>query len=464
EYEQNPRANPFKDDNFKVTRVGMHSIYYHPLKENVLFTANLYGYNIQRNWWRQHHNGVNNNVIPAVENQTRPDTAVTGRLRDYWVYGVEPRLNLHSSFFGLKHKTDFGFRLHYEIQDRQALQNLTSSTARTGTLIEDNGRQTEAAALFLQDQFSPFAKSLIITTGVRLEHVNYDRTNRLYAGGSGVTGKTDLTELIPGLGINYSPNSSWTWFAGLHRGFAPPRTEDAIDNNGAPVELEAELSWNYELGLRSEPVSGLNLEFTLFRLDFENQIIANSVVAGSAGPLTNAGQTLHQGGEISTALDLGKLFNNFTGFRTDLSYTYLPIARFEGTRYSSLTGSALLPGEPDQFLVSGNRLTYAPEHVLSAGLEFSHKEELDLRLEALYISQQFTDDRNTVTPTPNGRRGLIPEYTVFNASANYHWKAMKSTFFVAMKNIFDSLYIVDRSRGVLPGMPRVVHLGLSRNF
>lgn len=464
EYEQNPRANPFKDDNFKITRVGLHSIYYYPLTEKIFLTANLYSYNIQRNWWRQHHNGVNSNVIPATETQTKPDTAVTGRLRDFWVYGIEPRLNLNHSFLRLKHKTDFGFRLHYEIQDRQALQNLASSTARTGTLIEDNGRFTEAIAFFLQDQFSPLTQNLTITTGVRLEHVNYDRTNRLYAGGSGVTGKTDLTELIPGWGINFSPNSSWTWFAGVHRGFAPPRTEDAIDNNGAPVELEAELSWNYELGMRSEPVSGLNLEFTFFRLDFENQIIAHSVAAGSAGPLTNAGQTLHQGGEVGTTLDWGKLLKTLNGLKTDLSYTYLPIARFEGTRYSALTGSALLPGEPEQFLVSGNRLTYAPEHVLSTGIEFSHQEELDLRLEALYISQQFTDDRNTVTPTPSGRRGLISEYTVFNASANYHWKAMKSTLFVSVKNIFDRLYVVDRSRGVLPGMPRVIQVGLSRDF
>lgn len=464
EYEQNPRANPFKDDNFKVTRIGLHSIYYYALTEKIFLTANLYGYNIQRNWWRQHHNGVNNNVIPATETQTKPDTAVTGRLRDYWVYGVEPRLNLHSSFFGLKHKTNFGFKLHYEIQDRQALQNLASSTARSGTLIEDNQRQTKAIAFFLQDQFSPFTENLAVTTGARLEHVNYDRTNRLYSGGVGVTGKTDLTELIPGLGINYSPNSNWTWFAGLHRGFAPPRTEDAIDNNGSPVELEAELSWNYELGMRSEPVSGLDLEFTFFRLDFENQIIAHSVAAGSAGPLTNAGQTLHQGSEFSTTLDFGKLFNIWNGLKSDFSYTYLPVARFDGTRYSSLTGSALLPGEPDQFLVTGNRLTHAPEHVINTGLEFSHQEELDLRLEALYISQQFTDDRNTVAPTPNGRRGLIPQYTVLNASANYHWKAMKLTYFVAVKNILDRLYIVDRSRGVLPGMPRVVHFGLSRNF
>lgn len=464
EYERNPRSNPFKYDNFKATKVGLHLIHYYPLSEKTFLTTNFYGYNIKRDWWRQNHNGVNNNVIPATEAQTKPDTAVTGRLRDYWVYGVEPRLNLNFNFLSLKHKTNFGFRLHYEIQDRQALQNLTSSTARSGTLIEDNGRLTEAVAIFMQDQFSPFTKSLTITTGVRLEHVNYERTNRLYSGGAGITGKASLTEVIPGLGINYTPNSKWTLFAGVHRGFAPPRTEDAIDNSGNPIELAAELSWNYELGMRSEPVSGLNLEFTFFRLDFENQIIAHSVAAGSAGPLTNAGQTLHQGGEISATLDLGKLFNIFNGFKTDLSYTYLPIGRFEGTRYSSLTGSALLPGEPDQFLVTGNRLTYAPKHVLSSGLEFSHKEHLNLRLEVLYVSEQFTDDRNTIAPTPNGRRGLISQYTVLNASANYHWKAMKLTYFVAVKNILDRLYIVDRSRGVLPGMPRVVHFGLSRNF
>ena len=42
-----------------------------------------------------------------------------------------------------------------------------------------------------------------------------------------------------------------TLFAGVHRGFAPPRVKDAITNTGVSLELDPEMSWNYEAGARA---------------------------------------------------------------------------------------------------------------------------------------------------------------------------------------------------------------------
>ena len=39
------------------------------------------------------------------------------------------------------------------------------------------------------------------------------------------------------------------------------------------VDLDAELSWNYELGVRANPGGAFSYEATLFRMDFENQIV-----------------------------------------------------------------------------------------------------------------------------------------------------------------------------------------------
>jgi Fe(3+) dicitrate transport protein len=41
---------------------------------------------------------------------------------------------------------------------------------------------------------------------------------------------------------------------------------------------------------------------------------------------------------------------------------------------------------------------------------------------------------------------------------------MRTTFFVTVKNVFDRLYIADRSRGILPGQPRLLQSGLKVNF
>ncbi len=63
----------------------------------------------------------------------------------------------------------------------------------------------------------------------------------------GAKGEASLHEWIPGIGFAYNPNDNLTVFAGVHRGFAPPRTEDLISNAGGAVDVDSEKSTNYEL-------------------------------------------------------------------------------------------------------------------------------------------------------------------------------------------------------------------------
>ena len=83
---------------------------------------------------------------------------------------------------------------------------------------------------------------------------------------------------------------------------------------------------------------------------------------------------------------------------------------------------------------------------------------IDVLLEAVRTTDQFGDDLNTVAPTPDGQRGLIPAYTVWNTAVNY--TIARSTLFLTVKNLFDDLFIVDRTRGILPGSPRLVQAGV----
>jgi Fe(3+) dicitrate transport protein len=87
---------------------------------------------------------------------------------------------------------------------------------------------------------------------------------------------------------------------------------------------------------------------------------------------------------------------------------------------------------------------------------------VDVLLETVRTSEQFADDLNTIEPTPDGQRGLVPASTTWNAALNY--TVAKSTLFVTVKNLFDELYIADRSRGILPGTPRLVQAGVRVRF
>jgi Fe(3+) dicitrate transport protein len=101
---------------------------------------------------------------------------------------------------------------------------------------------------------------------------------------------------------------------------------------------------------------------------------------------------------------------------------------------------------------------------VSATVGVTHRRG-DAQLEAVHVGAQFGDDLNTVVPTPNGQRGLLPGFTTWNAAAG--WTVGTSpavTIFVAVKNLLDSTPIVDRRRGVMVGLPRLVHVGTRVRF
>ena len=61
------------------------------------------------------------------------------------------------------------------------------------------------------------------------------------------------------------------------------------------------------------------------------------------------------------------------------------------------------------------------------------------------------------------QKGRIASYTVWNSSVNYAFNRQVSSF-VTVKNLSDKTYIVDRTRGIQVGMPRLVQVGVKYAF
>ncbi|MCL6512548.1 MAG: TonB-dependent receptor [Anaerolineae bacterium] len=178
-------------------------------------------------------------------------------------------------------------------------------------------------------------------------------------------------------------------------GFAPPRTEDILTNAGGVVDLEAELSWNSELGMRYQGARGLRAEVTLFQLDFSNQIVPASVAGGSGAALTSAGRTLHRGVEFAARIGTDAWTDSRHLGWLEVAWTWLPVARFEGARYAWIgTTAPDVPGKVylaqnaagtrTPVSVTGNRLPYAPEHLLTAAANYAWDDRFELRLEAAH--------------------------------------------------------------------------------
>lgn len=456
EWDENPRANPFKNDFFYVDRYGTSATHGYTFSGDVALTTNAYFTSFRRHWWRQSSNSgqrPNRASDPGCRGMADLNTTCgnEGRLRQYYTFGVEPRLRVHHRAFGMTGEADFGVRVHFEEQIRRQ-ENGATPTARSGQLVEHNLRSNQAYSTFALNRF--VFGSWTVTPGVRVEHVRFERTNELPTA-NGATGKTDLTQIIPGVGVSHTIGSRVTTFAGVHRGFAPPRTEDVIGVNGGVIDLDAELSWNYEAGARTELARGVRVDGTVFRMDYENQIVPASLAGGIGATLTNGGTTLHQGMEVMGRIDTAPMLDTMQNVSFRLAYTHVPVAKYTGVRFSSIPGFGATS-------ITGNRLPYAPEHLLTFGIGYAQPSGLDLLLELVSTSQQFGDDLNTVPGTADGQRGLIAGYTILNSSVNYDLG--RATVFFTVKNLLDDTFIVDRARGMLPNMPRLLQIGVRTRF
>ena len=188
--------------------------------------------------------------------------------------------------------------------------------------------------------------------------------------------------------------------------------------------------------------------------------------------LTNGGRTQQQGLEFSGTVESGPITRSDHSIYLRSAVTWLPTAEFRGTRFSTATSASLLntycPANrrtsETRCDISGNRLPYVPETLVTTTLGYSHANGLNAFMENVYLGSQFADDLNAVAPTPNGQRGLIPSQSYWNATVNYRVEKLRSTFFITGKNLSNRTYIIDRSRGILPSSPRLLKAGVSINF
>ncbi|RZS96736.1 TonB-dependent receptor [Cecembia calidifontis] len=458
------------DDRLDVRRYSLSFSHKYRFNKNVRLNTIAYGYTTTRNWSRQDFNVNNANTPPS--NWTGvvwgdveiPGGAIfmrnsTGnRDRQFEVAGIEPRLEVDYKVLDLKNELIIGARYLYERAFEQRV-NGTRAGVKSGDLVEDEVRTGYALAAYIQNKIN-VSSNLDLNAGLRFENFDYERDIRRRSfPGVGVrdtvlVSGNEINTLIPGIGFNYRPMQTLNVFGGIHKGYAPPRTKDAITSLGDVLDLEAEQSVNYELGLRAEPVKWLFLEATSFVMNFSNQIIPVSESSGGIGfGLVNGGATLNRGVETALVMDLSHLFGfNKTRLVYDVNATFLR-ATFSEDRFQNDVN------------IKGNRTPYAPDWFINSALTFETSSGLGLRLVGNFIGKQFSDELNTIEPSADGRIGIIPAYKVFDAMVFYRIQKWNSRFNLSIKNLTDERYISSRRpQGIRVGIPRLITVGYQFTF
>lgn len=508
-FDRNPYANPFRNDRFELERSAAQLVHSWTPSADLRLATQLYHHKVDRASYRQldsvaEFEGVeddNGVLVAEIElgslRSRAPDSgprlaacringaAITYavpngweerasqcgnqmRPRQYTVYGVEPRLELTHMAFGLRSELVAGLRLHREDVVRKRFNGITPTARENseGTYFRDQFEiQTDATAAYVQNTF--IGSNWSVTPGLRYESyrlrntVVLAREDRPANNGRSVSSRTN--KVLPGLGVTYFGLPGTTLFAGIHRGIAPPRPDanlSPLDSNFRAVAPE--ISTNMELGLRSSPAKGVQLEATLFEIDFKNQIVPGYAV-GSGQTFSNAGKTVNRGLEVAGRVDLGTMQGSPHNPYLSASWTHVNKASFQGR----LLVPQFEPGETetDVFVdVNGRRLPYAPKNLVSLSLGFEHAAGWDARLGITHVGEQFSDALNTVAPDPTGQSGRIPAYTLLNAAVNYSIKPMGATVYLSVTNLTDKAYLVSRVNGAFAGVPRQVVAGARFKF
>lgn len=457
----NPNQNPVRDDLLRVRRYSGSLMHQYVPTPHAVVATSLFGYTTSRNWRRQDFDRAPKAGTAYLSEAGDPATAggavylrnsSGNNNREFDVAGLESRLSLEHSTFGIRQRLETGARYVYE-RHRDRRIDGASYTALSGVLREDEVRHGNAMSGFLQDRIF-LTSRLTLTPGIRVESYDYTRNIlRQLVNGTpadvGVRRGDSVRKPIPGIGAAYQAVAGLTVFAGVHRGFAPPRVKDAITRAGVSLQLDAESSWNYEAGARLNLRRGLRAEATWFTTGFQNQIVPAAVSGGATTTLVNGGRTLHRGVEFLMAADWDRLLGRRTGLFGEVRHTWLPVARFT----SGVNG--------------GYRLPYAPEHSFGVRAGWRHRRGFSLHIDGTRVGDQFGDNRQTVEGSADGTTGLLPSYWVWNVAAGHEFRRERFGVnpFVTVKNLADERYISSRAPlGIQPGMFRQVNAGVKFRF
>lgn len=440
DYREGAEFNPAPDDWFLTGRRSLDLNHEWEISDRARLNTLVYGSEMHRNYWRYN---TDNAASAAAQRWVYTDS-LRGNNREFERYGVDSRLQLEHDLLGVTSETELGLRYMSE-EMHDVVVSATRATPRTGTTGTDRIDSAKSVAGYVQNRFL-LSDRTAITAGLRVESYEQKRKDRRIPAAQGGRADTDNTEVLPGLGVTHRLTPGLQLFASAYKAFSPALNSDAL-SGFQDQRLDAERSWNFETGIRGR-VARVGYELTLFRMNFDNQIIpANS---NSDFQVTNGGKTIHQGIEAGIEIDAGG------GFSVNANVTYIPDAEFDGNRFDR-NGVLTTP--------DGNRVPYTPEWIANLALTYSaggFRGMLNLH----HMSGQYTDVLNTRPIAENLSgffTGRIDAYTLLDLSLTYDVNAHLSVG-TTVKNLTDEHYIASLRQGIYVGPERSFDVGVRYRF
>jgi Outer membrane receptor proteins, mostly Fe transport len=394
-----------------------------------------------------------------------------------WSLGYDPNITEtgHNSFgLQLKYRKDFapnrtrlvvgadidyspGERLEHSIDPFKNSDNIYERYT-LGEVIYDYDVTYLGVSPYLHLETS-ISERARVTAGVRYDDMQYDYDNKMADGALVVTPWSSMptrtvtynhpsdttvsfSHLSPKLGLTYLFADDLNGFASYRRAFRAPSEGDIFrpGKSDASLNLDAVKVDSYELGLRGRNGS-LDYELSIYHMLKTDDLVSFKDPVTDETYTANAGETLHQGVEITAGAPLAD------DWRLEVSYSYSKHTYEDWIESGNDYSGKEIPSAPNQLVNA--RLGYTPA-LLNGG---------KVELEWERLGAYWMDNENTER---------YAGHDLFNLRANY-LISKTLEIYGRVINLTDERYATAASLSggapqFAPGAPRTVYAGLTARF
>ncbi|QHV94405.1 TonB-dependent receptor domain-containing protein [Spirosoma endbachense] len=462
-FRANPRQSNRERNWFKVnwTMPALH--FDHKFNALNEFNVRLFGLYAYR-----YSLGFRPNRVASVDDNSERDL-IKG---DFQNWGAEARY-LKRYYLGKKQAVLLlGSRYYHGYN--HSIQGLGSTGRDANFTFIDDKQAISSDYQFPNRNVSVFAENILyvgeklsITPGVRFEYIHttadgfYGTVTRDLAGN--IISSTRTNEyrtngrqfVIGGIGISYKPTPQLDIYGNLSQNYRSITFSDMRIANPSSVidpNLQDEKGYSLDLGIRSAQTTLYNFDVSGFYLNYNNRIgevqfyDENDRVLRRRG---NIGQAIIMGIESYAEADFLRLANPVNQDLSGVLFANVALIHSEYNA-SEIAG------------VAGKQVEFVPDVNLKSGIRLGYK-NLKASFQYTYLSDQFSDATNARDGGVSAVIGLIPAYSIMDASLSY--QLSKFRIETSLNNLADRAYFTRRATGypgpgILPSDGRSVYVTL----
>lgn len=297
--------------------------------------------------------------------------------------------------------------------------------------------RTRNAAFFAENIFY-IGPRLTLSPGIRVENGFSQSTGSMvYYNLEEVPNRIEHRFPLLGVSAKYQLSAGHQAYAGWSQGYRPVIFKDIIPASvleRANKDLKNAFGHTTEAGVRGRSGQWLQYDVSGFYMIYRHRmgslVLQDEVTNENYIYKTNIGDSHTWGVEF---------FAEITPLRgEDFSLSIFTSTAYFNARYREAKMSM---GSENRSL-HGNRVEGVPEWISRNGLNLAWR-RLSGSLLYSHVGNHFADALNTVAPSPNGARGLVPAYSLLDFNAAYRL-GNRFTLRIGVNNLMNRQYFTKR--------------------